>query len=617
MSDHLRPLRPGDQVFLVDGSSFVFRAYFQSMNQDRKYNVRPSDGLPTGAVRLFCTKIFQFIREGAVGLKPTHLAIIFDKSEQTFRNEIFAGYKSNRNEPPSELVPQFPLTREAVKAFGLIPIEQSGLEADDLIATYACRASEAGAEVLIVSADKDLMQLVRDRVTFYDPESGLKGKPGYRPERRLDRDGVIEKFGAPPEQVPDIQALVGDATDNVPGVPGIGPKAAATLIGELGSLEAILTHKERPEGLDAVLQERLAVLQQELDDLAGEPVKISSGAQIAKILTETFGIADLPLDKKGKPTADAETLERLGCNHAFCRTLVRARNLSRVIGATARKVLDNAEQALMSKRLVTLECDATLDVPPGDLALDGVDAKRLIAFFKALELNQLVKRVAEAYDVDAGAIEPDPQLASKSGGAKWQAPSSDPAHRAETLEATPRFVIPGEPNGSGLRPARRQAPAREGDPGTPVELGSLPGTPQSGAPPGMTPEKLAAARAAELAAIPFDTDCYPCIRTLGELDAWIARAEEAGVLALDTETNSLDSNRAELVGFSLALAPGDACYVPLTHSAGDRDLFGGGVVPDQLDADAALKRIKPLLKNPAVLKIGHNLKFDWVVLKRH
>ncbi|HKH34599.1 MAG TPA: DNA polymerase, partial [Beijerinckiaceae bacterium] len=589
----------------------------QSMNQDRKYNVRPSDGLPTGAVRLFCTKIFQFIREGAVGLKPTHLAIIFDKSEQTFRNEIFAGYKSNRNEPPSELVPQFPLTREAVKAFGLIPIEQSGLEADDLIATYACRASEAGAEVLIVSADKDLMQLVRDRVTFYDPESGLKGKPGYRPERRLDRDGVIEKFGAPPEQVPDIQALVGDATDNVPGVPGIGPKAAATLIGELGSLEAILAHKERPEGLDAVLQERLAVLQQELDDLAGEPVKISSGAQIAKILTETFGIADLPLDKKGKPTADAETLERLGCNHAFCRTLVRARNLSRVIGATARKVLDNAEQALLSKRLVTLECDATLEVPPGDLALDGVDAKRLIAFFKALELNQLVKRVAEAYDVDAGAIEPDPQLASKSGGAKWQAPSSDPAHRAETLEATPRFVIPGEPNGSGLRPARRQAPAREGDPGTPVELGSLPGTPQSGAPPGMTPEKLAAARAAELAAIPFDTDCYPCIRTLSELDAWIARAQEAGVVAFDTETNSLDSNRAELVGFSLALAPGDACYVPLTHSAGDRDLFGGGVVPDQLDADAALKRIKPLLENPAVLKIGHNLKFDWVVLKRH
>ena len=137
MTDHPRPLRPGDQVFLVDAMSFVFRAYFQSMNQDRKYNVRPSDGLPTGAVRLFVTKLFQFIREGAVGMRPTHLAIIFDKSEQTFRNELYADYKANRNEPPSDLVPQFPLTREAVKAFGLIPIEQGGLEADDLIATYS------------------------------------------------------------------------------------------------------------------------------------------------------------------------------------------------------------------------------------------------------------------------------------------------------------------------------------------------------------------------------------------------------------------------------------------------------------------------------------------------
>ncbi len=347
-----------------------------------------------------------------------------------------------------------------MKAFGLIPIEQSGLEADDLIATYACRAAEAGAEVLIVSADKDLMQLVRPGITFYDPESGLKGKPGYRPERKLDREGVIEKFGAPPEQVPDIQALVGDATDNVPGVPGIGPKAAATLIGELGSLEAILAYKDRPEELDAVLQERLAVLQKELDELAGEPVKISSGAQIAKILAETFGVADLPLDKKGNPTADAETLERLGCNLPFCRTLVRARNLSRVIGATVRKVLDNSEQALLSKRLVTLECDAILEVPPDELALNGVDAKRLIAFFKALELNQLVRRVAEAYDVDAAAIDPDPQLASKSNGARWQAPDADEekAATAETSATRPSPPMRGR-DGEGGTSAHLSTPA--------------------------------------------------------------------------------------------------------------------------------------------------------------
>src|SRR3954464_14687866 len=129
MTDHPRPLRAGDQVFLVDGSSFVFRAYFQSMNQDRKYNVRPSDGLPTGAVRLFCTKLFQFIREGAAGIKPTHLAIIFDKSENSFRKEIYPPYKGNRNEPPDDLIPQFPLMRCAVRAFGLIPVEQDRYEA--------------------------------------------------------------------------------------------------------------------------------------------------------------------------------------------------------------------------------------------------------------------------------------------------------------------------------------------------------------------------------------------------------------------------------------------------------------------------------------------------------
>src|SRR3954471_18590829 len=186
MTDHPRPLRAGDQVFLVDGSSFVFRAYFQSMNQDRKYNVRPSDGLPTGALRLFCTKLYQFIREGAVGIKPTHLAIIFDKTEDTFRKEIYADYKANRTDPPPELVPQFPLMREAVKAFGLIPIEEPGFEADDLIATYSRQALEKGADVTIIGGDKDMMQLVRPGITMYDPMPGN--------ERRIGPDEVKEKF---------------------------------------------------------------------------------------------------------------------------------------------------------------------------------------------------------------------------------------------------------------------------------------------------------------------------------------------------------------------------------------------------------------------------------------
>jgi DNA polymerase-1 len=137
MSLHNRPVKAGDHVFLVDGSSFIFRAYFQSIRQDAKYNYR-SDNLPTGAVRLFCNKLFQFVREGAAGIMPTHLGIIFDKSENSFRREIYPPYKGNRSEPPEDLIPQFPLMRAAVRAFGLVPIEQDRYEADDLIAAPTC-----------------------------------------------------------------------------------------------------------------------------------------------------------------------------------------------------------------------------------------------------------------------------------------------------------------------------------------------------------------------------------------------------------------------------------------------------------------------------------------------
>ncbi|HZB38215.1 MAG TPA: DNA polymerase I [Beijerinckiaceae bacterium] len=597
MSAQSRPLRPGDQVFLVDGSSFVFRAYFQSMNQDRKYNVRPSDGLPTGALRLFCTKLYQFIREGAVGIKPTHLAIIFDKTEDTFRKEIYAEYKANRTEPPPELVPQFPLMREAVKAFGLVPIEEAGYEADDLIAAYSCKASEAGAQTLIVSADKDLMQLVYDGVTFYDFESGIPGKPGYRPERRLDRDGVIEKFGVPPEQVPDVQALVGDPTDNVPGVPGVGPKAAASLIAEMGSLEAILAYRDRPEDLDAVLQARLADLQREIDELAGQPVKIGSGGQIAEVLAQKFGISDLPLDKKGKPTVDAETLERLGCDHPFCRTLIRARNLSRVIGATTRKVLDNAEQAVVSKKLVTLDCNSPLAVPTEELALERLDPKRLVSFLKALELNQLVKRIGEAFEVEVAEVDPDPRLVPGGGFIHWD-------------RGMQEAVAPAVATGAAK-------PAREGDPEAVAALATAPAAwSRSEAAPEMKPPALAAKRATEVAKIPFDTNAYRCITSLDELDRWVVRAKETGLIAFDTETNSLDANQAELVGLSLALAPGEAAYVPLAHR-GEDNLFGGGVTPGQLAADDVLARLKPMLEDRSILKVGHNVKFDWLILKRH
>lgn len=246
----------GDRVFLVDGSSFVFRAYFQSMNQDRKYNYR-SDGLPTGAVRLFCTKLLQFIREGAAGLRPTHLAIIFDKSENSFRKELYPPYKANRPPPPEDLVPQFPLMREAVRAFGLTPVEQDRYEADDLIATYARQAQGAGAEVLIISADKDLMQLIRPGVVMYDPASGTQSRGSYRAERLIGEEEVVAYFGVPPRQVVDVQSLAGDSTDNVPGVPGIGIKTAAQLIGAYGDLDSLLARAQeikQPKRREALQQ---------------------------------------------------------------------------------------------------------------------------------------------------------------------------------------------------------------------------------------------------------------------------------------------------------------------------------------------------------------------------
>ncbi len=168
-------------MLLVDGSSFIFRAYFQSINQPERYNFRPSDGLPTGAVRLFCAKLAQFVQEGAAGVMPTHLAIVFDKSEGSFRKEIFPDYKGHRPDAPDDLKRQMPLMRDAVRAFGLHPIELQRYEADDLIATYSRQAEARGAGVIIVSSDKDLMQLVGELVRFYDFESGQKGKPATGP----------------------------------------------------------------------------------------------------------------------------------------------------------------------------------------------------------------------------------------------------------------------------------------------------------------------------------------------------------------------------------------------------------------------------------------------------
>ena len=228
MSPASRPVRAGDHVFLIDGSGYIFRAYHALPPLTRK-----SDGVPVGAVSGFCNMLWRLLKETeqtAVGVRPTHLAVIFDASAVTFRNEIYPLYKAQRPEPPADLRPQFGLIREAVRAFAVACVESEGWEADDLIASYAKVAAEAGAEVTIVSSDKDLMQLVGDLVSMLDTMKNVK----------IGREQVIEKFGVPPEKVVDVQALCGDSVDNVPGAPGIGIKTAALLINEYGDLESLL-----------------------------------------------------------------------------------------------------------------------------------------------------------------------------------------------------------------------------------------------------------------------------------------------------------------------------------------------------------------------------------------
>ena len=539
-SPETKPVGPGDQVILVDGSSFIFRAYFQSINQDQKYNSRPSDGLPTGAVRLFCTKIAQFLQDGAAGTMPTHLGIVFDKSEGSFRKEMFPDYKGHRPDAPDDLKRQMPLMRDAVRAFGLHAVELERYEADDLIATYTRQAEARGAGVIIVSSDKDLMQLVGPQVRFYDFESGAKGKPGYRPERNLDVEAIVAKWeGLQPNQIGDALALIGDTSDNVPGVPGIGLKTAAALIKEFGSLDALL-------------------------ERAGEI----------------------------KQPKRRETL------------------------------LANVDQAKLSRKLVALMEDVPVPVALDDLGVPQPDPEKLVGFLKAMEFNTLTRRIAQMLHVDPEAVKPDPALLP---GARPQGSGND---------AVPFFgdSVPPDPEtaaaGAERLPGAAPPEGGEVDPFADLDLPDAPAKPR--APVEATPGNVVAARAAEAVA-PFDTAAYETVASLEQLDAWISLSQEAGVIAVDTETDALDAHNAGLVGVSLAVATGRACYIPLAHvqaakvQADATDLFGEGAassdvvepVPGQIPLKDAIARLKPLLEDPGVLKVGQNLKYDWVVLARY
>jgi len=420
-----RPVDSSSHVYLVDGSGYIFRAYHALPPLTR------SDGTRVGAVQGFCNMLWKLLEDLKGEDQPTHLAVIFDHSSKTFRNEIYDQYKAHRPEPPEDLVPQFALIREATQAFELPCIEMEGYEADDLIATYARLAAEQGARVTVASSDKDLMQLVNDQVTLLDP---MKSK-------RIGHDEVVEKFGVAPDKVIEVQALAGDSVDNVPGVPGIGIKTAAQLITEYGDLEALL---ERAE--------------------------------------------EIKQPKRRE------------------------------------KLIENAENARISRQLVTLKPDVPITDELDVFGTAEPDADKLVGFLKSMEFRTLTRRVEEGL-----------------GG-----PVAD-----ETGDAT----------------------------------------------------------------APVDRSKYETVQTVEALDKWIEKAKRARIIAVDVETDALSAVASRLVGVSLATAPNEACYIPLGHEGGD--LADGGAKPDQIEEGEALGRLKAILENDAILKVGQNFKYDLAVFQRY
>ena len=464
---------PHGHIYLVDGSGFLFRAYHALPPLTRK-----SDGLPTGAVSGYCNMLWKLLEDMRDGDQPTHVAVIFDAAKRTFRNDIYPDYKAQRPEPPDDLIPQFALVREATRAFGIPSIEQTGFEADDLIASYARQAREAGMRVTIVSSDKDLMQLVVDgAVELFDT---MKNK-------RIGTAEVLERFGVPPAKVVEVQALAGDAVDNVPGVRGIGVKTAAELINAYGDLENLLAHAEEI--------------------------------------------------KQPK----------------------RRQNL-----------IDGAELARVSRRLVALDDHVDLPVPLAQMHVHEPEPTRLIGFLKAMEFATLTRRAATHFGIlDSEAIPPGPDPAGQ------HAQSPEPASVGDDTTQGPLICADQNPGGK---------------PGAVMDRGAL------------------------LRAISYEH--YECVTTVERLAFWLRRAYDAGRVCVDTETTSLDPMQASLCGVSLCVAPGEACYIPCGHRhAAGLDLAAQGAI-HQLPEHAVLAALKPLLVDPGVLKIAQNMKYDYLIFAR-
>ncbi|USI74221.1 DNA polymerase I [Sphingomonas morindae] len=418
---------PASHLYLVDGSSYIFRAYHRLPPLTNRH------GQPAGAVYGFTTMLWKLLNELAGPEGPSHLAVIFDKGSHSFRNEMYDQYKAHRPPPPEDLVPQFPMIRDATRAFSVPCIEVAGFEADDIIACYAKAALAEGWAVTIVSSDKDLMQLIEPGLDMLDTMN----------DRRIGPDYVVEKFGVGPDKLGDVLALMGDSVDNVPGVPGVGPKTASQLIQTYGDLESVL--------------------------------------------------------------AAAESITKPKLRQAL---------------------IEHADTARLSRRLVELHCAAPLPEPLDGLSLQGIPPAPLRAFLEDQGFRSLLTKLGD-------------------GG-------------AAPVPAAAAAALPDDP--------------------------------------------------------PFRHEAYETVVEIEALDRWIAAATAQGHVAIDTETDHLDAMRANLVGVSLALVPGQACYIPIGHVGEGEGLLAE--VPVQLPRALVLARLAPLLADPAVLKIGQNLKFDMLVLAR-
>ncbi len=506
-----------DHVYLVDGSAYIFRAFHALPPMTR------ADGTPVNAVYGFANMLTKLVEDS----EADFLAVIFDTARKTFRSDIYPEYKAHRPPAPEELIPQFDLIREATRAYSLPCLELEGFEADDLIATYARHAVEQGFDVTIVSSDKDLMQLVGPGVRMMDP---MKNK-------FIGPDEVVDKFGVAPNRVVDVQALLGDSTDNVPGIKGIGEAPAAQLINEFGSLDELFEATKDPEAVKTMAIGKADACKARIFELAGREFSIGSTKQLKEVLIDELKLP-VPNDKKtGKPTTNAAAMNDLAAKgHEIAQKIIDYRFYSKVNTSFADLVHNEQEIADISRQLVTLRADVPVDHKIAEFQKKRPDPEVLIPFLEEQGFKTILSKVRAEFGVEEVHVTADMETA------------------------------------------------------------------------------------------PGDAD-YELVQDEDALKAWVAAAEKEGVVAFDTETSSLDSMQADLVGLSLSIKGGSACYVPLAHVApggeadGELDLGGDAapqaVAPKQIDFETAIGLLKPMLEDPGVLKVGQNIKYDMQVMARY